>query len=119
MAETKNIQAALKSVKFPGFSRDIVSFGLVREIEQTGEDVQVGIEITTGDSAIPEQIAADIKAAVGALDGVKNVKVRMEVSQPKQQPSPTDDTSKQASTSQAMQKVKYAIAIASGKGGVG
>jgi ATP-binding protein involved in chromosome partitioning len=119
MAETKNIQAALKSVKFPGFSRDIVSFGLVREIEQTGEDVLVGIEITTGDSAIPEQIAADIKAAVGALDGVKNVKVRMEVSQSKQQPSPTDDVSKQASTSQAMQKVKYAIAIASGKGGVG
>lgn len=119
MPETENIQAALKSVKFPGFSRDIVSFGLVREIEQTGEDVQVGIEITTGDSAIPEQIAADIKAAVGALDGVKDVKVRMEISQPKQQPSPTGDASKQASTSQAMQKVKYAIAIASGKGGVG
>ena len=55
MAETENIQAALKSVKFPGFSRDIVSFGLVREIEQTVEDVLVGIEITTGDSAIPEQ----------------------------------------------------------------
>lgn len=119
MAETENIQAALKRVKFPGFSRDIVSFGLVREIEQTGEDVQVGIEITTGDSAIPEQIAANIKAAVGALDGVKDVKVRMEISQPKQQPSPTADASKQPSTSQAMQKVKYAIAIASGKGGVG
>ena len=119
MAEKENIQAALKSVKFPGFSRDIVSFGLVREIEQTGDDVQVGIEITTGDPAIPEQIAADIKATVGALDGVKDVKVRMEISQPKQQPSPAGGAAKQASTSQAMQKVKYAIAIASGKGGVG
>ena len=119
MAETKDIQAALKSVKFPGFSRDIVSFGLVREVEQTGDEVQVGIEITTGDSAIPEQIAADIKAAVGALDGVKDVKVRMEISQPKQQASPSGGAAKQASTSQAMQKVKYAIAIASGKGGVG
>ena len=119
MADIENIQAAVKSVKFPGFSRDIVSFGLVREIEQTGENVQVGIEITTGDSAIPEQIAADIKTAVGALEGVKDVKVRMEISQPRQQPSPTSEASKQSSTSQAMQKVKYAIAIASGKGGVG
>ena len=119
MADTENIQVALKSVKFPGFSRDIVSFGLVREIEQTGDEVQVGIEITTGDPAIPEQIAADIKAAVGALDGVKDVKVRMEISQPKQQPSPAGGADKQASNSQAMQKVRYAIAIASGKGGVG
>ena len=119
MADTENIQAALKSVKFPGFSRDIVSFGLVREIEQTGDEVQVGIEITTGDPAIPEQIAADIKAAVAVLDGVEDVKVRMEISQPKQQPSPAGGADKQASNSQAMQKVKYAIAIASGKGGVG
>ncbi len=119
MVDTKKIQAALKSVKFPGFSRDIVSFGLVREIEQTGDEVQVGIEITTGDPAIPEQIAADIKAAVAALDGVEDVKVRMEISQPKQQPSPAGGADKQASNSQAMQKVKYAIAIASGKGGVG
>ena len=119
MADTENIQAALKSVKFPGFSRDIVSFGLVREIEQTGDEVQVGIEITTGDPAVPEQIAADIKAAVAALDGVEDVKVRMEISQPKQQPSPAGSADKQASNSQAMQKVKYAIAIASGKGGVG
>ena len=119
MADTENIQAALKSVKFPGFSRDIVSFGLVREIEQTGDEVQVGIEITTGDPAIPEQIAADIKTAVGALEGVKDVKVRMEVSEPKQQPSPTGDAFEQANASQAMQKVKYAIAVASGKGGVG
>ena len=119
MAKIENIQAALKSVKFPGFSRDIVSFGLVREIEQTGDEVQVGIEITTGDPAIPEQIAADIKAAVGALDGVKDVKIRMEISQPKQQPSPAGGVAEQPSNSQAMQKVKYAIAIASGKGGVG
>ena len=105
--------------QIPGFSRDIVSFGLVREIEQTGDEVQVGIEITTGDPAIPEQIAADIKTAIGTLDGVKDVKVRMEISQPKQQPSPNYDAAKQASNSQAMQEVKYAIAIASGKGGVG
>jgi len=119
MANTEQIQTALKSVKFPGFSRDIVSFGLLREIEQKDGNVQIGIEITTADSTIPERIAADIKSAVGALDGIDDVKVRMEISQPKQQPSPAGSAASQPSTSQATQKVKYAIAVASGKGGVG
>lgn len=118
MADKAQIQAALKSVKFPGFSRDIVSFGLVREVELNEGQALIGIEITTGDEKVPEKIAADIKAQVGALDGVDDVKVRMEISQPKQQPSPGGATSA-PTNSAAMQKVKYAIAIASGKGGVG
>ena len=119
MADTEHIQAALKGVKFPGFSRDIVSFGLVRDVELNDGQALIGIEVTTADESVPEKIAADIKAQVGTLDGVHDVKVRMEISQPKQQqPSPGGATSAPASSA-AMQKVKYAIAIASGKGGVG
>jgi hypothetical protein len=70
---------------------------------------------------VPEQIAAEVKAAVGALDGVNEVKVRMEISKPQQQPSPAGAGAAggQAQSSTAMQKVKFAIAVASGKGGVG
>ncbi|HAV14107.1 MAG TPA: chromosome partitioning protein [Opitutae bacterium] len=118
--DTETIKLALKTVKFPGFSRDIISFGLVREVETTDGNVLVGVEITTGDPSVPEKIAADIKQVVGALNGVKDVKVRMEISQPKQQPGAPGAAGEgklQASTT--MQKVKYAIAVASGKGGVG
>jgi len=118
MADKAQIQAALKTVKFPGFSRDIVSFGLVRDVELDGGQARIGIEITTGDQSVPEKIAADIKARVGALDGIDDVKVRMEISQPKQQPNPGGAASAPANSA-AMQKVKYAIAVASGKGGVG
>ncbi|MEC8614247.1 MAG: Mrp/NBP35 family ATP-binding protein, partial [Verrucomicrobiota bacterium] len=41
------------------------------------------------------------------------------ISQPKQQPSPASGAAKQPNGSQAMPNVRYAIAIASGKGGVG
>lgn len=118
--DTEQIKAALKTVKFPGFSRDIISFGLVREVQLNDGNALVGIEITTGDEQVPEQIAADIKTAVGALEGITDVKVRMEISQPKQQPGAPDaaGTGKQAASA-TMQKVKYAIAVASGKGGVG
>ncbi len=121
MADKDSIQTALKGVKFPGFSRDIVSFGLVREIELNGAEAQIGIEITTADESVPEQIAADIKATVGTLDGVDDVKVRMEISKPQNQPSPASNANGHSTPagSPAMQKVKYAIAVASGKGGVG
>ena len=118
--DTDSIKAALKTVKFPGFSRDIISFGLVREVELTNGEALIGVEITTADAKIPEQIAADIKSTIGALEGIQDVKVRMEISQPQNQPSPNGAANGNAPTnSAAMQKVKFAIAVASGKGGVG
>jgi len=118
--DTDSIKAALKTVKFPGFSRDIISFGLVRDVELNNGEALIGIEITTGDTKIPEQIAADIKATVGALEGVQDVKVRMEISKPQNQPSPNGAANGNApASSAAMQNVKFAVAVASGKGGVG
>lgn len=119
MADNKQIQETLKTVKFPGFSRDIVSFGLVREVNLEGATAQVGIEVTTADSSVPEKIAADIKQAVGALDGIEEVKVRMEINEPNQQPKPGAGGASGPAGNPAMQNVKYAIAVASGKGGVG
>jgi len=115
------IKDALKQVKFPGFSRDIVSFGLVREVELDGSgNAQIGIDITTGDESVPEKIAADVKAVVGAIDGIADVKVRMEISKPQQQPSPgAGSANSQPASASSMQKVNYVIAVASGKGGVG
>ena len=65
MANTDQIKETLKSVKFPGFSRDIVSFGLVREVELNDAEALISIEITTGDESVPTKIAADVKRAVG------------------------------------------------------
>jgi len=118
--DTDTIKQALSSVKYPGFSRDIISFGLVREVTLTDGNALIGVEITTGDAAVPEKIAADIKATIGQLEGISDVSVRMEISQPKNQPAPAGPGNQsQTAGSAAMQKVKYAIAVASGKGGVG
>ncbi|NCG08481.1 MAG: P-loop NTPase, partial [Verrucomicrobia bacterium] len=79
--------------------------------------VHVSVELTTADSAIPEKIAADIKATLGALDTCDAVKVEMEINAPKQ--SATAKGSGSAPTPNPMTGVKTCIAIASGKGGVG
>ena len=121
--DSQTIKDALKSVNYPGFSRDIVSFGLVREVEIEDGVAQIGVEITTGDDSVPEKIAASIKSTVGELEGIADVKVRMEISKPKNQPGPAGASggtqSQSGGASEAMQKVRFAVAIASGKGGVG
>ena len=117
--DKKNIEDALKLVKFPGFSRDIVSFGLIREITVTQDVVQIGVEITSRDPRVPEQIAADIKVAIGKLEGVSEVKVCMEVNSPQQQATAKSGNASSPTNHTTMQQVKYTIAIASGKGGVG
>ena len=121
--DSQTLTEALKSVKYPGFSRDIVSFGLVRDVRLENGEALVHIEITTADEDVPEQIAANVKATLGDKEGVEDVKVRMEISKPKGAgPASTQGTAGAAAGSAsnpAMQKVRFAIAVASGKGGVG
>ena len=56
MVNLEIINKALASVKFPGFSRDIVSFGLVKDVSVTDKLVTINVEITTGDATIPEKL---------------------------------------------------------------
>lgn len=113
------IKEALRAVKFPGFSRDIVSFGLVREVEVENGNAKVGIEVTTSHSEVPEQIAADVKSAVGALEGIEDVEVRMGVSRPKGPQPGASGGGSGGAAKKALEKVRFAVAVASGKGGVG
>ena len=120
MVNLEIINKALASVKFPGFSRDIVSFGLVKDVSIDEKVVVVAVEITTADTTIPEKIAADIKQQLGKLDGIEEVKVKMEITRP--QPSDgrgANETPQSLKNNSALQKVKVALAVASGKGGVG
>ena len=107
------IRSTLSQVRYPGFSRDIVSFGLVKGIQTTGNDVAVTLQITTADAAIPQAIQTASEKALRALPGIGNVTVQMEVNTPAAQAVPG------SAGPTAIAGVKHVIAIASGKGGVG
>lgn len=113
------IKSALKNVKFPGFSRDIVSFGLVRDIQTEDDIVQIAVEITTANDEVPKQIEADIRSTLETLEGIKTVDLKMEVARPNNQPAPDGNSSNLPNSNTSLQKVRLAIAVASGKGGVG
>lgn len=121
MAEQKltpeKIQETLKSVKYPGFSRDIVSFGLVKGVQIDGDIVTVKIVVTAKDANVPQKIEDDISNALKAVPGVKEARVNMTWNQPE---GPGGGPQKKEEAEEPMvPDVKVKIAVASGKGGVG
>ena len=113
------VREALKAVKFPGFSRDIVSFGIVKSINIAGNNVDVALHIVTRDSAIPQQIERDVRAALTGLSGVGRLNVQMTAQQPPQQGQMPMAGSGAAPGRPHIEGVKHIIAVGSGKGGVG
>ena len=113
MPTTDDIRAQLETVKYPGFSRSIVSFGLVKDVRVTGGEVVVQLALATNDPAIPAQIKASTEATLRAVPGVTNAVVRIDI-QAAQQPMGA-----QTMPQTAIPGVRHVIAIASGKGGVG
>lgn len=112
------IQEALRGVKYPGFSRDIISFGLVRGVNcDAVGNVEVSLALTTGDPQVPQVLKMDIEKVLRDLEGVTNVAVNIELSQPKNRPSAANQEG--AGAPEALGKVRFKIAVASGKGGVG
>jgi ATP-binding protein involved in chromosome partitioning len=118
--DTQSIREKIQEVKYPGFSRDILSFGLVKEVTFEKNEVFITIELTTSDASIPEKIAHSLKEKVGTLEDVKKVNVTMEVNTPDPASKPpSSDSSSAPQNIETLQQVRYIIAIASGKGGVG
>ncbi|MGA2787975.1 MAG: P-loop NTPase [Verrucomicrobiota bacterium] len=114
MPTQDDIKNALKAVKYPGYSRDIVSFGLIKEISFSQGGINVVMQLTTSNPEAARQIKEDSEHVLKELPGVKLVNV--EVKQPAAgQAAPAGGLANQ----NRIAGVKRVIAIASGKGGVG
>ncbi len=110
------IRNALSVVRYPGFSRDIVSFGLVKSISIEEGVASVGIQIQTRDPKVPEQIFKDCHEALdGMAGGSENVQIAIDV----QAPPGAANAPGGVGGKQSIPGVRSIIAIASGKGGVG
>jgi len=106
------VRDALKDVKYPGFSRDIVSFGLVKGVKIDGANVEVQMALQTNDPGIPAAIRDASVARLRELPGAGDVRVKIDVQAPA---APIGA----AHGVQKIDGVRHVIAVASGKGGVG
>ena len=76
----ESVIAALRGVKYPGYSRDIVSFGLVKGVQIDGSAVGVLIELTTPNKEVGDQIADAARLALrDRIEGLSDAHVQVQV----------------------------------------
>ncbi|MCE0496407.1 MAG: Mrp/NBP35 family ATP-binding protein [Methylacidiphilales bacterium] len=110
------VLAQLRGVKYPGYTRDIVSFGMVKDVRIEGTRVAVRIAVTTADAKVPKQIEETAAAAIESIPGVSEAAIEMLVSAPVAKALQAEAGGLPQTR---IEGVKHVIAIASGKGGVG
>ncbi|HXO18297.1 MAG TPA: Mrp/NBP35 family ATP-binding protein [Thermoanaerobaculia bacterium] len=111
-----SVWEALKGVKFPGMSRDIVSFGFVQAVKACAGAVAVDLQMATQNPGAAEKVRDEVGRAVRNLPGVEEVTVNLHVTPPARQESAQSMISQDATL---IPEVRHVVAVASGKGGVG
>jgi ATP-binding protein involved in chromosome partitioning len=120
MITEDSVKQALHSVRYPGFSRDIMSFGLVKQISVNGAAVSVHMDLNSPNTEAAAQIKAESERALRALGATH---VFVEVKTKPGAPAPSSGTAAGTPNPFAQQNrmpgVRHVVAVASGKGGVG
>jgi len=104
------VKAALGKVTYPGFSKDIVTFGFVKAVNIDGTKISVDVEVTSSAPEVAQQI---IDEATTELKMVGASEVAININAPKM---PREDSSKGKNIAP---QVKNFVMVSSGKGGVG
>ena len=111
----KLITELLKQVNYPGFSRDIVSFGLVHHAKLEEGKAFVKLEINSGDPTLPTKLKEDIEKILLSDEAIQDVEVLIAV----KKQTANNQTQEKGENTAILPGVKKIVAIASGKGGVG
>ena len=111
----QNVLELLKEINYPGFSRNIVSFGMIQDVDVDGTNVTLQLKITTEKEEKKQAVVNAIKDKLSSKGNFENIRVEL-----------IDQGAQAIPASQAaapgpapLAGVKHIVAIASGKGGVG
>jgi len=120
----EQVRAALERVQDPEIRRPITELDMVKSVA-VGPDgaVDVAIFLTVAACPLKDKLTSDIKAQVGALDGVREVRVELDVMSPEQRTA----LQSKLRGGRVEREIPFAqpgsltrvYAVASGKGGVG
>ncbi len=112
----ETVKNQLKKVKYPGFTRDIVSFGVVKNIELDNGIPKVSLLLPKNDPELASTLERSVRDIVLEIHGVKSVEIDISV---REQGASRTSGATQPTPNKKLPDIKYWIAVASGKGGVG
>ena len=103
------VMQALSTVIEPELHRDLVSLNMIRDLKIDGNDVTFTIMLTTPACPLKGTMENDSRQALASVEGIGNITVNFDADVPENQ----------RIREQLGQNFRHAIAVASGKGGVG
>ena len=114
--DNSQILELLKSVKYPGFSRDIVSFGIVKEITIDNDAIKIELSLKTKNEDKKNEVVKSINQILS--QHFKKIDIDT-IDESPNSPKPNQPASSPQQSQLNLNNIKNIIAIASGKGGVG
>ena len=107
MVSSEQVLDALRGVKDPELHRDVVSLGMIEDLKVDGGAVSFTFNLTTPACPMRAELEASVKAALDALPGVKEVKIKVSAHIP---------ATRFADQSEVLKGVKNIIAVAQRQG---
>ncbi len=80
----EEIQSILKEIKYPGFNRDIVSFGMVKNISLNENIIDISLQINSENEDLLNQLTSEIKNKFLSLN---ESNVNIIIQKPQNQPA--------------------------------
>ncbi|MDE2588790.1 MAG: DUF59 domain-containing protein, partial [Patescibacteria group bacterium] len=110
MVSVDQVLQTLSTVIDPDLKKDIVSMGMIKDLEINGNDLKFTLELTTPACPFNDQIEQDVRKAISTIPSVSktDIKVTAKVME-----------GRALSMDEMLPTVKNIIGVASGKGGVG
>ena len=99
----------LSTVIDPDLNKDIVSMGMIKDLDLNSGNLKFTLELTTPACPFNEQIESDVRKAIDELDGINNLDMNVTAKVMEGRSLDADEF---------MKGVKNIVAVASGKGGV-
>jgi ATP-binding protein involved in chromosome partitioning len=118
MKSKESLLDLLKEVPYPGFTRDIISFGIVKDLSTDNNKVKITLELPKEDQELAQNLTLSINNAF-SREGLEFPEIQFTTYQNKnssvQQPANSPDSE----PNPKLPNISKYIAVASGKGGVG
>ena len=107
----QDIVKQLGEIKYPGFSKDIISFGILKDIKISNDLISIIFSQPTNEQDILDKIKKSTINEVSSIDDLsRNIEVTF---------VPSENLNKSNVVSKRNGNIKNIIAVSSGKGGVG
>ncbi|MGQ9470810.1 MAG: Mrp/NBP35 family ATP-binding protein [Candidatus Aminicenantales bacterium] len=115
----EQVKQALAGVMDPELHRSLVELGMVRHVRVSDDKVAITLALTVPACPLKDQIVAEAKAAVRALDGVREVQIELTEMTEEEKKRIGLGGLGQPGVAERSNHIHRVVAVMSGKGGVG